>query len=64
MLNLVPLVIGAGTVGIVHMAALDQWVTLSVPGRSEKWIRSKVFRISVISSVGNIALSLALGIAV
>src|SRR5690348_15047419 len=64
MLNFVPLVIGAGTVGIVHMAAPDHWVTLSVLGRSVKGTRSKVFKISVISSVGNVALSLALGIAV
>ncbi len=64
MLNLVPLVVGAGTAGIVHMAAPDHWVTLSVLGRSRGWTRSKVLKTSLISSIGHVALSLVLGIAV
>lgn len=61
MLNLV---VGAGTAGIVHMAAPDHWVTLSVLGRSRGWTRSKVLKTSLISSIGHVALSLVLGIAV
>ncbi len=64
MLSLVPLVVGAGTAGIVHMAAPDHWVTLSVLGRSRGWTRSKVLKTSLISSIGHVALSLVLGIAV
>jgi hypothetical protein len=64
MLNLVPLMIGAGTVGVVHMAAPDHWVTLAVLGRSKSWTRSKVFKVSLIASIGHTVLSLIIGIAV
>jgi nickel/cobalt exporter len=64
MLNLVPLLIGAGTVGIAHMAAPDHWVTLSIMGRTKKWAHSKVFKTSLVTAVGHVGLSLALGIAV
>lgn len=56
--------IGAGTVGILHMAAPDHWVTLAVLGKSKRWDRSKVFKVSLITSIGHTVLSLAIGIAV
>jgi cadmium resistance protein CadD (predicted permease) len=56
--------IGAGTVGILHMTAPDHWVTLAVLGRSKSWSRSKVFKVSLITSIGHTVLSLAIGIAV
>ncbi len=64
MVNLIPLFIAAGTVGIVHMAAPDHWVTLAILGRSKKWSRSKVFRTSLVTSIGHVLISLALGIGV
>ena len=64
MLSLVPLIIGAGTVGIAHMAAPDHWVTLALLGRSKKWSRSKVIRTSLITSIGHVLLSIAMGVGV
>lgn len=64
MISLLPYVIGAAVVGILHMSAPDHWVTLCMLGRSAKWTRTKLFGISLTTAVGHVILSVALGLGV
>ena len=64
MINLLPYVIGAAVVGILHMSAPDHWVTLCMLGRSAKWTRTKLFGISLTTATGHVILSVALGLGV
>lgn len=51
----------AAAVGILHMSAPDHWATLLVLGRVAKWGRSKLLGVGVITAVGHVGFSLALG---
>lgn len=64
MISLLPYVIGAAVVGILHMSAPDHWVTLCMLGRSAKWTRTKLFGISLTTATGHVILSVALGLGV
>ena len=64
MINLLPYLIGAAVVGILHMSAPDHWVTLCVLGRSAQWTRTKLFGVSLATSIGHVILSVALGLGV
>lgn len=64
MINLLPYVIGAAVVGILHMSAPDHWVTICMLGRSAKWTRTKLFGTSLAAAIGHVVLSVALGLGV
>ena len=64
MISLLPYIIGAAVVGILHMSAPDHWVTLCMLGRSAKWTRTKLFGISLTTAIGHVILSVALGLGV
>jgi nickel/cobalt transporter (NicO) family protein len=61
MTDLVPLLIGAALVGVLHMSAPDHWVTLCVLSRASGWNSRKLFNISLVTAVGHSVLSAALG---
>lgn len=46
------------------MSAPDHWVTFCVLARNEKWTRKKLFRASLVTSVGHVSFSIALGLGV
>jgi nickel/cobalt exporter len=64
MVSLLPYVIGAAVVGILHMSAPDHWVTICMLGRSAKWTRTRLFGISLATAIGHVVLSVALGLGV
>ena len=64
MISLLPYVIGAAVVGILHMSAPDHWVTVCMLGRSAKWTRTRLFGISLATAIGHVVLSVALGLGV
>jgi len=64
MISLLPYVIGAAVVGILHMSAPDHWVTVCMLGRSAKWTRTRLFGISLATAIGHVVLSIALGLGV
>jgi nickel/cobalt transporter (NicO) family protein len=64
MISLLPYVIGAAVVGILHMSAPDHWVTLCMLGRSAKWTRTRLFGTSLATATGHVVLSVALGLGV
>jgi nickel/cobalt exporter len=64
MVSLLPYVIGAAVVGILHMSAPDHWVTICMLGRSAKWTRTRLFGISFVTAIGHVVLSVALGLGV
>ena len=64
MANLFAYVIGAALVGILHMSAPDHWLTLCVLARNKKWAPKKLFRISFMTAIGHVGLSVALGLIV
>lgn len=64
MISLLPYVIGAAAVGILHMSAPDHWVTLCVLARNKQWAPKKLFRISFVAAVGHVGLSVVMGLAV
>lgn len=64
MISLLPYVIGAAVVGILHMSAPDHWVTLCVLARNKQWAPKKLFGISFIAAVGHVGLSVVMGLAV
>src|SRR5579864_2188670 len=64
MISLLPYVIGAAVVGILHMSAPDHWVTICMLGRSAKWTRTKLFGTSLAAAIGHVVLSVALGLGV
>ncbi len=64
MINLLSSIIGAAVVGILHMSAPDHWLTLCVLARNKQWTPKKLFRTSLITAVGHVALSVAMGLSV
>ncbi|MHB8602526.1 MAG: hypothetical protein ACYC6W_09885 [Nitrosotalea sp.] len=64
MINLLPHVVGAAVVGILHMSAPDHWLTLCVLARNKKWTQKKLFRTSLITATGHVALSVTMGLGV
>ena len=64
MISLLPYVIGAAVVGILHMSAPDHWVTICMLGRSAKWTRTRLFGTSLATAIGHVVLSVALGLGV
>lgn len=64
MISLLPYVIGATVVGILHMSAPDHWVTLCVLARNKQWAPKKLFGISFVAAVGHVGLSVVMGLAV
>ena len=64
MVSLLPYVIGAAVVGILHMSAPDHWVTVCMLGKSAKWTRARLFGISLATAIGHVVLSVALGLGV
>jgi len=61
MTDIVPLLVGAALVGVLHMSAPDHWVTLCILSRSSGWNRKRLFGISLATATGHTALSAALG---
>ena len=64
MTDLVPLLIGAALVGVLHMSAPDHWVTLCILSRASGWNRRKLFSISLATATGHAVLSAALGLGI
>ena len=64
MANLFAYVIGAAVVGILHMSAPDHWLTLCVLARNKKWAPKKLFGVSLMTAIGHVALSVAMGLVV
>lgn len=64
MLNLVPYVIGAAVVGIVHMSAPDHWATLCLLAKNKQWAPKKLYGVSFATALGHVALSIVMGLAV
>src|SRR5208337_69820 len=61
MTDILPLLVGAALVGVLHMSAPDHWVTLCILSRESGWNRKKLFGISFATASGHAALSAALG---
>ena len=61
MTDLVPLMIGAALVGVLHMSAPDHWVTLCILSRTSGWNGRKLFNVSLVTAIGHSVLSAALG---
>jgi cadmium resistance protein CadD (predicted permease) len=64
MVSLLPYVIGAAMVGILHMSAPDHWVTICMLGKSAKWTRTRLFGTSLAAAIGHVVLSIVLGLGV
>jgi nickel/cobalt transporter (NicO) family protein len=64
MINLLTSIIGAAVVGILHMSAPDHWLTLCVLARNKQWTAKKIFRTSLITATGHVALSVVMGLSV
>ena len=64
MANLFAYVIGAAVVGILHMSAPDHWLTLCVLARNKRWAPKKLFGVSLMTAIGHVALSVAMGLVV
>ena len=61
MTDLVPLLVGAALVGVLHMSAPDHWVTLCILSRASGWNGRKLFGVSLVTASGHAVLSAALG---
>lgn len=64
MADIVPLLVGAALVGVLHMSAPDHWVTLCILSRVSGWNRKKLFGISLATAMGHAILSAALGLGI
>ncbi|MDE1863377.1 MAG: hypothetical protein KGI33_10780 [Thaumarchaeota archaeon] len=64
MINLIPYLVGAGIVGILHMSAPDHWATLCLLAKNKQWAPKKLFGISLATAIGHVALSIVMGLAV
>ena len=64
MLETTPLILGAVLVGALHMSAPDHWVTLSLLGKVAEWSRSRLLLMSLVTALGHVLLSVALGLAI
>lgn len=58
------LLLAAATVGILHMSAPDHWATLLMLGKVERWGRSRLVGVGLVTAAGHVALSIALGFAI
>jgi len=61
MTDILPLLVGAALVGVLHMSAPDHWVTLCILSRKSGWNSKKLFGVSLVTATGHAALSAALG---
>jgi nickel/cobalt exporter len=61
MTDIVPLLVGAALVGVLHMSAPDHWVTLCILSRASGWSNKRLFGISLVTATGHTVLSAALG---
>jgi len=61
MTDVLPLLVGAALVGVLHMSAPDHWVTLCILSRESGWNSKKLFGISLVTASGHAVLSAALG---
>jgi hypothetical protein len=61
MTDIVPLLVAAALVGVLHMSAPDHWVTLGILSQKLGWNSKKLFGISLVTATGHAALSAALG---
>jgi len=59
-----PLLAAAALVGVLHMSAPDHWVTLCILAQTSKWSRSRLMAVSLVTALGHVVLSVALGFAV
>ena len=59
-----PLILGAVLVGCLHMSAPDHWVTLSLLGKIGRWSRARLMLVSLVTGLGHVSLSVALGLAI
>ncbi len=64
MISTAALLFAAASVGILHMSAPDHWATLVMLGRANRWTHNKLFKNSILTSVGHVILSVILGFAV
>lgn len=64
MISTLALIVAAALVGILHMSAPDHWATLVMLSRSNKWTHSKLFKNSILTSLGHVVLSIILGFVV
>ncbi len=56
--------IGAAVVGIIHMSAPDHWMTLCLLAKNKRWTPKKLFRTSLVTAIGHVALSIVMGLVV
>ena len=61
MVQATPLLLGALLVGALHMSAPDHWVTLCLLGKVAKWSRGRLLLVSLVTGLGHVLLSVALG---
>ena len=64
MLDIGPLLIGAATVGVLHMSAPDHRVTLVTIGRASGWGRTRLLLVGFAASSGHVMLSVVLGVGI
>lgn len=64
MVQATPLLLGALLVGALHMSAPDHWVTLCLLGKVAKWTRGRLLLMSLVTGLGHVLLSVALGFAI
>lgn len=61
----VPLLLAAAVgVGLAHAVLPDHWLPLAVVARTNGWSLSRTAKVSLLASIGHIAVSLVLGVAV
>jgi hypothetical protein len=61
MINPVSIFVTAAIVGIVHMSAPDHWATLGVLAKTGRWTSQRLVRLSLLTGVGHVTLSIVLG---
>ncbi len=64
MVQTTPLLIGAAVVGALHMSAPDHWLTLCLLSKMAKWSRGRLLLMSLVTGLGHVLLSVALGFAI
>lgn len=60
----VTLLLGAVLVGVLHMSAPDHWVTLCLLGKVARWSRGRLLLMGLMTGLGHVLLSVALGFAI
>lgn len=61
MVNPTSIFLTAAIVGSIHMSAPDHWATLGVLAKTGRWTSHKVVRLSLLTGVGHVTLSIVLG---